>query len=256
MTRSYWVVNCLQNLLSLRSETTYGGKCCLANVLWIAYKIYYLCDRKQPCNLQHINLHCCELLTKFIIFAIGNNSFPRLRVMRLGCELLTKFIIFAIGNNIRRVFAHGRAVVNCLQNLLSLRSETTHFSFGISSSTLWIAYKIYYLCDRKQLTERLNATLTRCELLTKFIIFAIGNNADTFEAASVSVVNCLQNLLSLRSETTAKKTGIASTKLWIAYKIYYLCDRKQLLLFPALTFPSCELLTKFIIFAIGNNEQI
>ena len=169
-------MNCLQNLLSLRSETTQLPLRHSTVLLWIAYKIYYLCDRKQLCIGARPRYASCELLTKFIIFAIGNNTNSFL------CSILT--------------------VVNCLQNLLSLRSETTVSTNLSLSDKLWIAYKIYYLCDRKQ-----------PKLLYK----------DT------------------------------AAKLWIAYKIYYLCDRKQPIYSLRFQFFRCELLTKFIIFAIGNN---
>ena len=144
-------------------------------------------------------------------------------------------------------------VVNCLQNLLSLRSETTFFPWQLKFKQLWIAYKIYYLCDRKQLVRANAAIKLCCELLTKFIIFAIGNNIINRFRKLLCVVNCLQNLLSLRSETTKFICLSQKTELWIAYKIYYLCDRKQPGGNFAPTNPRCELLTKFIIFAIGNN---
>ena len=195
--------------------------------MWIAYKIYYLCDRKQlRTRLSTIN-RSCELLTKFIIFAIGNNhlfgkgfdcdvvnclqnllslrsetTVPTCYVGSGSCELLTKFIIFAIGNNFARWIQAQIHVVNCLQNLLSLRSETTKLALRTTIGLLWIAYKIYYLCDRKQQIMGANRRNICCELLTKFIIFAIGNNRFFKPRYKVGVVNCLQNLLSLRSETT------------------------------------------------------
>ena len=169
--------------------------------MWIAYKIYYLCDRKQRCTTFAKSWASCELLTKFIIFAIGNNSYIRLYV-----------IVW---------------VVNCLQNLLSLRSETTVIFLQSVQNLLWIAYKIYYLCDRKQHANKIVEYKTCCELLTKFIIFAIGNNCCLLMYLIVPVVNCLQNLLSLRSETTGLIKFNHWAELWIAYKIYYLCDRKQ-----------------------------
>ena len=46
----------------------------IQQMLWIAYKIYYLCDRKQPTTTSRPRRISCELLTKFIIFAIGNNE--------------------------------------------------------------------------------------------------------------------------------------------------------------------------------------
>ena len=144
--------------------------------MWIAYKIYYLCDRKQLAVLWLRWRHSCELLTKFIIFAIGNN-----------------WKIFDL---------NAKNVVNCLQNLLSLRSETTRYTSTGNVLRLWIAYKIYYLCDRKQRPECGAEFTVSCELLTKFIIFAIGNNYPWRTSRNIRVVNCLQNLLSLRSETT------------------------------------------------------
>ena len=198
----FLVVNCLQNLLSLRSETTLPETKQVSFPLWIAYKIYYLCDRKQQ---------------DFKIVDVINS-----------CELLTKFIIFAIGNNLLNELKRRSFVVNCLQNLLSLRSETTSMSFKLDFSG--------------------------CELLTKFIIFAIGNNEAAPTNRGNEVVNCLQNLLSLRSETTRPKKTVWVGGLWIAYKIYYLCDRKQHDYETKHTCFRCELLTKFIIFAIGNNR--
>ena len=224
-----FVVNCLQNLLSLRSETTFSSVWISYILLWIAYKIYYLCDRKQQTSAA-CAYHC-------------------------GCELLTKFIIFAIGNNRTEIFCGCNSVVNCLQNLLSLRSETTVYQFHNSLILLWIAYKIYYLCDRKQPFDFERFYADSCELLTKFIIFAIGNNTLWANRNDPTVVNCLQNLLSLRSETTHTTPMPLRRQLWIAYKIYYLCDRKQLFALSAEYVRSCELLTKFIIFAIGNNQK-
>ena len=275
------VVNCLQNLLSLRSETTPAFAEKFHCKLWIAYKIYYLCDRKQPYSFWVQMPIRCELLTKFIIFAIGNNKYRVVsNYMRLWiaykiyylcdrkqhdiinggwhecCELLTKFIIFAIGNNKHRQSGHKQSVVNCLQNLLSLRSETTVSTRGGRLTLLWIAYKIYYLCDRKQLFRPIDALIQCCELLTKFIIFAIGNNSRIVRSNYIAVVNCLQNLLSLRSETTFMNGLWQVDMLWIAYKIYYLCDRKQQDNCETCWGTSCELLTKFIIFAIGNNSEV
>ena len=198
------VVNCLQNLLSLRSETTQRMLSTILKMLWIAYKIYYLCDRKQ------------------LLLNYGNQQF--------SCELLTKFIIFAIGNNLCHLEEEVVLVVNCLQNLLSLRSETTQVHQNLNPFELWIAYKIYYLCDRKQRNRNWYLLLRSCELLTKFIIFAIGNNEEI--------------------------AALTARELWIAYKIYYLCDRKQLPDYYVADYYCCELLTKFIIFAIGNNQDI
>ena len=169
------VVNCFQNLLSLQSETT--GSICIAcnDLLWIAFKIYYLCSRKQP-------------------FLSGRWE---------------------------------RCVVNCFQNLLSLQSETTIILSPIVWLMLWIAFKIYYLCSRKQQSIKSLWNTIRCELLSKFIIFAVGNNMEPTILHVLKVVNCFQNLLSLQSETTSWQFVPIVILLWIAFKIYYLCSRKQ-----------------------------
>ena len=274
------VVNCLQNLLSLRSETTYSDVSITTTTLWIAYKIYYLCDRKQPTTAVSILTLCCELLTKFIIFAIGNNidalnneiaqvvnclqnllslrseTTPDEAPLKLSKLWIAYKIYYLCDRKQLHIISERTTlVVNCLQNLLSLRSETTITENMHNYMLLWIAYKIYYLCDRKQLSWAVIGWPHCCELLTKFIIFAIGNNYSERHARCNGVVNCLQNLLSLRSETTVPTPACYAFGLWIAYKIYYLCDRKQLIFAVGDHFSSCELLTKFIIFAIGNNER-
>ena len=95
------------------------------------------------------------------------------------CELLSKFVIFAVANNYSRVSCFNSNVVNCFQNLLSLQSQTTkmHHRSGI----------------------------LRCELLSKFVIFAVANNGVSSAIQNLFVVNCFQNLLSLQSQTTQRK---------------------------------------------------
>ena len=248
-------------------------------LLWIAFKIYYLCSRKQQTRRTCVLLLGCELLSKFIIFAVGNNLILALATGVSGCELLSKFIIFAVGNNNQKFVTLICNVVNCFQNLLSLQSETTFllknaaktrcellskfiifavgnnfFKRGLARSGLWIAFKIYYLCSRKQHFAITAICFVGCELLSKFIIFAVGNNLKTARIFAAAVVNCFQNLLSLQSETTDGDNFWRMCELWIAFKIYYLCSRKQHSVAKRVYHYSCELLSKFIIFAVGNNN--
>ena len=168
--------------------------------------------------------------------------------------MLSKFIIFAVGNNLQKKFNNWIWVVNCFQNLLSLQSETTPPLRPFNAILLWIAFKIYYLCSRKQQKPFYFQAFYRCELLSKFIIFAVGNNKTAQRGGVWLVVNCFQNLLSLQSETTVVAFLEPITMLWIAFKIYYLCSRKQPWRFAPPRRPCCELLSKFIIFAVGNNQ--
>ena len=67
---------------------------------------------------------------------------------------------------------------------------------------LYFSFKICYLCSRKQQADLQGGTATGCELLSKFVIFAVANNRYAARDDAVSVVNCFQNLLSLQSQTT------------------------------------------------------
>ena len=97
------VVNCFQKLLSSWHETTQQYECSEANQLWIAFKNYYLRDTKQPIYISSVVVHCCELLSKIIIFVTRNNPARAVQV--------------------------APSVVNCFQKLLSSWHETTVLMF-------------------------------------------------------------------------------------------------------------------------------
>ena len=223
------VVNCFQNLLSSWQVTTMVLCQWYHFSLWIAFKIYYLRDRSQHTNYTEGACNCCELLSKFIIFVTGHNF------------LIFYFLCFF--------------VVNCFQNLLSSWQVTTNLPMWWYLRLLWIAFKIYYLRDRSQQIYYKSWNGRSCELLSKFIIFVTGHNRRFFEYRSRFVVNCFQNLLSSWQVTTCfcKFTHLIS--LWIAFKIYYLRDRSQLREINLHKKISCELLSKFIIFVTGHNDN-
>ena len=93
------VVNCFQKLLSSWRGTTVHTSPSLGDMLWIAFKNYYLRDEEQ---LRH------TITTKVT-----------------GCELLSKIIIFVTRNNTKFLIMPVRDVVNCFQKLLSSWRGTT-----------------------------------------------------------------------------------------------------------------------------------
>ena len=72
----------------------------------------------------------------------------------------------------------------------------------------------------------------------------------------VAVVNCFQKLLSSWHDTTLYSNMHISTKLWIAFKNYYLRDTTQPSFFVLKWLICCELLSKIIIFVTRHNSKL
>ena len=168
------------------------------------------------------------------------------------CELVSKFCIFVVWNSFKYRIVNFVLVVNWFQNFVSLWSETVH---------LFVT------------TDKLG-----CELVSKFCIFVVWNSTYCALKRQCLVVNWFQNFVSLWSETVSWKysTKITScelvskfcifvvwnscdslvstrSRLWIGFKILYLCGLKQsppLILQNAI---SCELVSKFCIFVVWNS---
>ena len=68
-------------------------------------------------------------------------------------------------------------------------------------------------------------------------------------------MNWFQNFVSLWSETVRLWDIVFWLKLWIGFKILYLCDLKQLLTCSRIAGISCELVSKFCIFVIWNSTR-
>ena len=121
-----------------------------ANLLWIGFKILYLCGLKQ------------------YLFAFWI-KYPR-------CELVSKFCIFVVWNSNLIVFSRLLIVVNWFQNFVSLWSETVKKIMYTIVSELWIGFKILYLCGLKQSRGGMELCVHRCELVSKFCIFVVWNS--------------------------------------------------------------------------------
>ena len=247
------VVNCFQKLLSSWWRTTVyiiDGSCVK---LWIAFKNYYLRDEEQRLFFSVLLLWGCELLSKIIIFVMKNNSVSALMFCWLSCELLSKIIIFVMKNNFKLRILRSGLVVNCFQKLLSSWWRTTFIAKNSIKPALWIAFKNYYLRDEEQRFTSLTVFVSSCELLSKIIIFVMKNNSHLIGFKVMSVVNCFQKLLSSWWRTTNIGFHVIGTRLWIAFKNYYLRDEEQLKNVFSWISVGCELLSKIIIFVMKNN---
>ena len=145
-----WVVNCFQKLLSSWHDTTHHLPTLLHQLLWIAFKNYYLRDTTQRRLCREHKDFCCELLSKIIIFVTRHNS------------LLRQYLLLL--------------VVNCFQKLLSSWHDTTYSSAITFATSLWIAFKNYYLRDTTQQANTKASLVYSCELLSKIIIFVTRHN--------------------------------------------------------------------------------
>ena len=221
------VVNCFQKLLSSWWRTTVIANATERHTLWIAFKNYYLRDEGQQ-HYKHNFWFAC-------------------------CELLSKIIIFVMKDNVNRLKYSVAEVVNCFQKLLSSWWRTTFLWIESRGKRLWIAFKNYYLRDEGQQHQQQSWSLSRCELLSKIIIFVMKDNYIFRFIEMPVVVNCFQKLLSSWWRTTMGQMVDLAAKLWIAFKNYYLRDEGQ----PSYSLHSlqmgCELLSKIIIFVMKDN---
>ena len=68
-------------------------------------------------------------------------------------------------------------------------------------------------------------------------------------------MNCFQKLLSSWWRTTVSDFLRLTERLWIAFKNYYLRDEGQQKMFIWISWTSCELLSKIIIFVMKDNHS-
>ena len=197
------------------------------NLLWIAFRIYYLRDEAQPAYIHPVHLSRCELLSEFITFVTKHNWLAEPRAWRV--------------------------VVNCFQNLLPSWRSTTDAVFLGFSLPLWIAFRIYYLRDEAQPETSEGMIFYCCELLSEFITFVTKHNEIKRDTPPDYVVNCFQNLLPSWRSTTITSYLTKVWMLWIAFRIYYLRDEAQPIDTSQLDKSRCELLSEFITFVTKHN---
>ena len=143
-------MNCFQKLLSSWHDTTLCWISQLLFVLWIAFKNYYLRDTTQPTHPVILELNCCELLSKIIIFVTRHNSNNFRRILCLVVNCFQKLLSSWHDTTFGVLYASTKGVVNCFQKLLSSWHDTTVHIIAQKNNKLWIAFKNYYLRDTTQ----------------------------------------------------------------------------------------------------------
>ena len=92
---------------------------------------------------------CCELVSKFCIFVVWNSNITTwntLHMLWIGFKILYLCGLKQFYQKQKPCFA----VVNWFQNFVSLWSETVKTYDIIAVYSLWIGFKILYLCGLKQ----------------------------------------------------------------------------------------------------------
>ena len=140
-----------------------------------------------------------------------------------SCESLSKFCIFACFKNKFKLQYKTDCVVNRFQNFVSLHASKTKIVGEIRALKLWIAFKILYLCMLQKPLLKEVYWKKSCESLSKFCIFACFKNILALGIYGITVVNRFQNFVSLHASKTLGTNRNQSGKLWIAFKILYLC---------------------------------
>jgi len=144
------VVICFQNFRSLMSWTTIFIILSFSCKLWFAFKIFDLWCREQRRSWHLASQRSCDLLSKFSIFDVVNNSVDekmntgRVVICFQNFRSLMSWTTFLV------LLIHLLSVVICFQNFRSLMSWTTTFKIGGIEFTLWFAFKIFDLWCREQ----------------------------------------------------------------------------------------------------------
>ena len=220
--RWHFVVNRFQNFVSLHASKTLVLLRLSLLLLWIAFKILYLCMLQKP-TWQVLTKH--SVVNRFQNFVSLHASKTRNIDARPDRKLWIAFKILYLCM-LQKHYWHGynsSRVVNRFQNFVSLHASKTTSGWWILPSVLWIAFKILYLCMLQKHFQPSKLVRNSCESLSKFCIFACFKNENAHSIIRNIVVNRFQNFVSLHASKTITDAMKMEGKLWIAFKILYLC---------------------------------
>ena len=192
---------CFQNCIFVPKETAYFSISSVIFKLWFAFKIVFLCRKKQPDVVYPSYIKSCDLLSKLYFCAERNSLY--------------------------NYFFKLLWVVICFQNCIFVPKETANFSKGNQGLQLWFAFKIVFLCRKKQLKLEIETLLKSCDLLSKLYFCAERNSKRRWLRSSWWVVICFQNCIFVPKETAGTDRVIRGFQLWFAFKIVFLCRKKQ-----------------------------
>ena len=146
--------------------------------------------------------------------------------------------------------------MNCFQIVFLLWSLTTTFCYWRTDRQLWIAFKLYFYCGLWQHGRRRHNPPRCCELLSNCIFTVVFDNVAINPFTRLDVVNCFQIVFLLWSLTTFLKWPSQTSRLWIAFKLYFYCGLWQLIIFFIHPIHSCELLSNCIFTVVFDNAVI
>ena len=143
-------MNWFQNCIFMWWITANGREIIYKNLLWIDFKIVFLCDESQLLYRNLASSLSCELISKLYFYVMNHSTLETLPIQYL--------------------------VVNWFQNCIFMWWITARTSNLYFQLLLWIDFKIVFLCDESQ-PSRLKGTLeARCELISKLYFYVMNHS--------------------------------------------------------------------------------
>ena len=128
-------MNWFQNFVSLWSKTVVNLENGSTLLLWIGFKILYLCGLKQLFQFFTMQKVSCELVSKFCIFVVWNSEIimgDYNRMLWIGFKIL-----YLCGLKQCEIIDLNKVkVVNWFQNFVSLWSETVRYGYRTKNQKL------------------------------------------------------------------------------------------------------------------------
>ena len=221
--------------------------------LWFAFKFLPLQYLRQRSRVRQSSGGCCDLLSNSYLCSICDSSFVRNSVIcsvvicfqiltfavsataclltfasQTGCDLLSNSYLCSICDSIVFVGATFNRVVICFQILTFAVSATAPRNSGISSSSLWFAFKFLPLQYLRQPNKHRRPIGTSCDLLSNSYLCSICDSNNRPATCRRKVVICFQILTFAVSATALFTSRPVFSLLWFAFKFLPLQYLRQL----------------------------
>ena len=224
-------------------------------MLWIAFKILYLCRSKGTFNLFGVANLCCESLSKFCIFAGRKERALRFPPFGTVVNRFQNFVSLPVERNLSLIQIEAHSVVNRFQNFVSLPVERNWRRRNSRRRSVVNRFQNFVsLPVERNLPLYLRYHIRVVNRFQNFVSLPVERNKQLHNIGSPVVVNRFQNFVSLPVERNQLDKTLGAYLLWIAFKILYLCRSKGTTRLFSLLTVSCESLSKFCIFA-GRKER-
>ena len=168
-------MNCFQIIIFVSPETTRLVKYLNKILLWIAFKLLFLCRQKQHISLTNENkivVNCFQI----IIFVSPETTFRQQRTAALMLWIAFKLLFLCRQKQLR--CNNKRCEVSCelLSNYYFCVARNNEQKMIVRSIVLWIAFKLLFLCRQKQHDTRKSTQSISCELLSNYYFCVARNN--------------------------------------------------------------------------------